>query len=118
METYLWFQAAKGLRFQINVLDGKFEEEEKNAPDSTPETLKKNGTFKAGQISMGSPEKPCFIEQIEAKGVNEPAFQNFLSKFHHFLQQSNDPLFHTTGNHLTAYTLVSKFLGFFLQHLD
>ncbi|KAF8961518.1 hypothetical protein BDZ97DRAFT_1921202 [Flammula alnicola] len=81
------WRISKLIRFQIDLYDGKFNEDpEVDIEDSRPDTMKPGSSFKCRHIIFGAVQKRCSFKDISAAHADDPAFTRFLIKFSHFLR--------------------------------
>jgi hypothetical protein len=82
MELDQWSRISKSIRFKIDVIDGRFDEDaDVNMEDSRPDTIKPGGSFKSGHIVLGAVQKRCLLKEIAAAHADDPAFTRFQYKF-------------------------------------
>jgi hypothetical protein len=89
MELDQWSRISKSIRFKIDVIDGKFDEDvDVSLEDSKPDTMKLGGSFKSDHIFLGAVQKRCSLKQIEAAHADDPAFTRFQYKFGQFIREN------------------------------
>ena len=98
MELDQWSRISKSIRFKIDVVDGKFNEDvDVDMEDSQPDTMKLGGSFKSGHIVLGAVQKRCLLNQIAAAHADDPAFTRFQYKFSQFIRVENFSKFSNEG---------------------
>jgi hypothetical protein len=85
MTIYQWSRVSQLIRFKIDAFDANLDDTEAEMEDSQPDTMKKGGSYKVGDIILGSVQKPVSFEEVSATHNNDPAFSQFYRKFSQFL---------------------------------
>jgi hypothetical protein len=83
MKVDHWQHIALLIRAQIDILEGKFDEDELDTLEDSEDSNSSSQEF--NNIVLGAKQKPLSFSAIESTHSEDPAFQNFRERFCKFL---------------------------------